>query len=115
MPEPADLRLSPRQIECLRLAAEGQTSVEIAVNLGLSSRTVDQYVGDPATRLKETRNGIDRELQRRSSRRTSPITIRGGGDTRNAVALAPREECARRLGASHSKRMAASWSRSRRT
>jgi hypothetical protein len=28
------------------------------------------------------------------------------------VANTPREECARRLGASHSKRMAASWSRS---
>jgi transposase len=69
----------------------------------------------PAGRLKETRNSIDRELQRRSHARTSPITIRGGGDTRNAVASTPREECARRLGASHSKRMAASWSRSKRT
>jgi hypothetical protein len=34
-------------------------------------------------------------LQRRSHARISPITSRGGGDTRNAVALAPREECAR--------------------
>ena len=32
-------------------------------------------------------------------------------DMPNAAALAPRQECARRLGASHSKRMAASWSR----
>ena len=46
MSDPADLRLSPRQIECLRLAAAGQTSVEIAATLGLSSRTVDQYVGE---------------------------------------------------------------------
>ncbi len=52
MPEPADLRLSPRQIECLRLAASGQTSVEIAATLGLSSRTVDQYVGEACERLK---------------------------------------------------------------
>ena len=32
-------------------------------------------------------------------------------DTPNAAAVAPRQECAGRLGASHSKRMAASWSR----
>ena len=67
---------------------------------------------DPAGRLRETRNSTDRELQRRSRMQTSPITIRGGGDTRNAVASTPREECTRRLGASYSKRMAASWSRS---
>ena len=52
MPNPADLRLSPRQIECLRLAAAGQTSIEIAATLGLSSRTVDQYVGEACERLK---------------------------------------------------------------
>lgn len=52
MSDPADLRLSPRQIECLRLAAAGQTSVEIAAALGLSSRTVDQYVGEACERLK---------------------------------------------------------------
>ena len=52
MPESADLRLSPRQIECLRLAAAGQTSREIAATLGLSSRTVDQYVGEACERLK---------------------------------------------------------------
>ena len=45
-------RLSPRQIECLRLAALGLTSVEIAAALGLSSRTVDQHVGDACERLK---------------------------------------------------------------
>src|SRR3982074_3619613 len=51
-------------------------------------------------------------FRRRSQARTSSIKIRGGGDTRNAVASTPRKECARRLGASHSKRMATSWSRS---
>lgn len=50
--DPSDLRLSPRQIECLRLAATGKTSVEIAAALGLSSRTVDQYVGEACERLK---------------------------------------------------------------
>ncbi len=44
--------LSPRQIECLRLAAAGKTSNEIAAALGLSSRTVDQYVGEACERLK---------------------------------------------------------------
>ncbi|WP_374344923.1 helix-turn-helix transcriptional regulator [Phenylobacterium sp.] len=52
MPDPADIRLSPRQIECLRLAAAGKTSIEIAATLGLSSRTVDQYVGEACERLK---------------------------------------------------------------
>lgn len=52
MSDPADIRLSPRQIECLRLAAAGQTSLEIAASLGLSSRTVDQYVGEACERLK---------------------------------------------------------------
>ena len=52
MPDPANLRLSPRQIECLRLAAAGQTSIQIAATLGLSSRTVDQYVGEACERLK---------------------------------------------------------------
>ncbi len=52
MPDSADIRLSPRQIECLRLAAAGKTSIEIAATLGLSSRTVDQYVGEACERLK---------------------------------------------------------------
>jgi DNA-binding CsgD family transcriptional regulator len=52
MPSDAPPSLSPRQIECLRLAAAGKTSVEIAATLGLSSRTVDQYVGEACERLK---------------------------------------------------------------
>ncbi|MCI3133361.1 response regulator transcription factor [Phenylobacterium aquaticum] len=52
MSDNARARLSPRQIECLRLAASGRTSVEIAAALGLSSRTVDQYVGEACERLK---------------------------------------------------------------
>lgn len=52
MPNDAAPSLSPRQIECLRLAAAGKTSVEIAATLGLSSRTVDQYVGEACERLK---------------------------------------------------------------
>jgi DNA-binding CsgD family transcriptional regulator len=52
MPDPIEQQLSPRQIECLRLAAAGQTSHDIAATLGLSSRTVDQYVGEACERLK---------------------------------------------------------------
>lgn len=52
MPDRVDPQLSPRQVECLRLAAAGRTSSEIAVALGLSSRTVDQYVSEACGRLK---------------------------------------------------------------
>lgn len=52
MPKGGEPQLSPRQLECLRLAAAGQTSSEIAVTLGLSSRTIDQYVSEACERLK---------------------------------------------------------------
>lgn len=51
MADENDSPLSPRQIDCLRLAAMGRTSVEIAVALGISARTVDQYVGEACQRL----------------------------------------------------------------
>ncbi|WP_414695004.1 LuxR C-terminal-related transcriptional regulator [Phenylobacterium sp.] len=57
MAESVRSQLSPRQIECLRLAAAGKTSSEIAIVLGISSRTVDQYVGEACERLK-VRNRI---------------------------------------------------------
>jgi DNA-binding CsgD family transcriptional regulator len=38
--------MSPRQIECLRLTANGQTSEEIASRLGLSVHTTTQYLTD---------------------------------------------------------------------
>jgi DNA-binding CsgD family transcriptional regulator len=43
MPETAN-RLTPKQIECLALVAEGMTSKEIARELGISSHTVDDHV-----------------------------------------------------------------------
>lgn len=52
MPDDAELQLSRRQVECLRLAAGGLTSLEIAATLGISSRTVDQYVSEACERLK---------------------------------------------------------------
>ena len=46
-----DNLLSPRQIECLRLAAAGKTSIEIGIILGISHRTVDAYFEDCFRRL----------------------------------------------------------------
>jgi DNA-binding CsgD family transcriptional regulator len=43
--------LSPRLRECLILAREGHTAVEIAYILGLSFRTVNQYLSDAYKRL----------------------------------------------------------------
>lgn len=51
MAEGGEPQLSPRQVECLRLAAAGKTSSEIAAALGISARTVDQYVGEACERL----------------------------------------------------------------
>jgi DNA-binding CsgD family transcriptional regulator len=44
-------RLSPRQLDCLRLVAAGRTTLQIAAELGISNRTVDQYVADACVRL----------------------------------------------------------------
>ena len=57
VPDQAEPPLSPRQIECLSLAAAGQTSLEIAATLGLSSRTVDQYISEACGRL-QVRNRV---------------------------------------------------------
>ncbi|MBB5746542.1 helix-turn-helix domain-containing protein [Brevundimonas variabilis] len=46
-PEPGErpsADLSPRQVECLELAATGLTSAEIGRRLGVSSRTVDEHL-----------------------------------------------------------------------
>ena len=44
-------RLSPRQLACLRLVASGRTTLEIAAQLGISNRTVEQYVAEACVRL----------------------------------------------------------------
>ena len=46
-----EYRLSPRQLACLKLVAAGKTTLEIAAELGISNRTVEQYVADACTRL----------------------------------------------------------------
>lgn len=44
-------KLTRRQIECLRLIAEGCTTQEIADALGLSRHTVEHYVAAACDRL----------------------------------------------------------------
>lgn len=46
-----ELRLSPRQLACLKRVAAGKTTLEIAAELGISNRTVEQYIADACTRL----------------------------------------------------------------
>lgn len=43
--------LTPRQIDCLHLAALGKTSAQIGHELKISARTVDDYVADACRRL----------------------------------------------------------------
>ena len=43
--------LPPRQLECLRRIAAGQTTQEIALELGLSRHTVDHYVASACAKL----------------------------------------------------------------
>lgn len=51
MSEESEIRLSPRQVECLRLAAAGKTSQAIGHALGISHRTVDEYFEEAYRRL----------------------------------------------------------------
>jgi LuxR family transcriptional regulator of spore coat protein len=50
--------LSPRQLVCLRLVCEGNSSADIAHILGLSVRTIDQHVAMACKRL-----GVRRRAQ----------------------------------------------------
>lgn len=50
--------LSPRQLDCLRLAAQGKSSPEIATLLGISRRTVDQRIAEACARL-EVHNRVE--------------------------------------------------------
>jgi DNA-binding NarL/FixJ family response regulator len=43
--------LSPREIEVLRLVADGRTNREIAGELGISERTVDRHVSNLFAKL----------------------------------------------------------------
>jgi LuxR family quorum-sensing system transcriptional regulator CciR len=43
--------LSERQLACLKLVAEGRSSPEIARELGISPRTVDDYLAEACVKL----------------------------------------------------------------
>lgn len=43
--------LAPRQVECLRWVQAGKSSGDIGAILGISSRTVDDYIADACARL----------------------------------------------------------------
>ncbi len=51
----SDVRLTPRERDVMRLSATGLTSAEIAEELGMSARTVNQHVDNVADKLG-TRN-----------------------------------------------------------
>lgn len=44
--------LSPRQLDCVRLLADGLTSMMIAQRLGLSVHTVNQHIAQACVRLR---------------------------------------------------------------
>lgn len=48
--DPAE-RLSPRQVDCIKLVARGMTSLETAQVLGISDQTVSEYLADARRRL----------------------------------------------------------------
>jgi DNA-binding CsgD family transcriptional regulator len=43
--------LSPRELDCLALAAQGRTSIGIGHALGISPRTVDEYIAGACRKL----------------------------------------------------------------
>lgn len=49
---PPKPRLSPREIECLKWTAAGKTAWETSTILNLSRRTVEQYLGTAALKLR---------------------------------------------------------------
>lgn len=55
-PLPLDMpRLSPRQLECVILMAQGKTDAEIAIILGISEVTVKDYINDARRRFGVTK------------------------------------------------------------
>ncbi len=73
--------LSPREAQCLEMAANGMTSIDIALKLGITSRTANFHFGNIVTKLgvlnrKEAiAMGIARGLIR-----TNPVTMGRAAD-----------------------------------
>ena len=91
--------LTPRQSTCMRLVEKGWTSKQIARELGISSRTVDQHIGAvidilqvnnrmaAVTRLREM---AGEHAQRKSPRSNGPIINSSASDNDvNAEGLRP--------------------------
>lgn len=52
--DPPIARLTPREIECLRLVGSGLTSQRIGRRLGISPKTVDKHCENAARKLGST-------------------------------------------------------------
>jgi DNA-binding CsgD family transcriptional regulator len=50
--EPDDAPLTPRELECLRMAAHGLSSAEIAIKLGVAPRTIDFHIRNVIGKLR---------------------------------------------------------------
>lgn len=50
--EKLDICVTPRQLECLRWAGEGKSSVDIGSILDISAATVNEHIADACRRLK---------------------------------------------------------------
>lgn len=50
-PSPAVPNLTPRQLDCMVRIEAGKTSAQIASDLGISKRTVDEHVRDACRKL----------------------------------------------------------------
>jgi DNA-binding NarL/FixJ family response regulator len=51
---PGEMKLTPREQEVLRLIVQGKTNQAIAVDLGISEKTVEKYIGALFTKLNVT-------------------------------------------------------------
>jgi DNA-binding CsgD family transcriptional regulator len=92
-------QLSPRQREILDLVAEGRTSKEIAVALGISESTVNWHLANAFERLGASSraeavalairaNGADRANKPPTRARPSPAAVRAAWPRLLAIALA---------------------------
>jgi DNA-binding CsgD family transcriptional regulator len=52
------VQLSPRQIQCIKLIAEGLSDAEIAFQLGISTETVREYI-----EIARVKYGAKRRIQ----------------------------------------------------
>lgn len=64
-------QLTPRERDCLRLVGQARSSKEIAIELGLSPFTVDEYVRSATTKLG-ARNRRDAARQVKAGEAVSP-------------------------------------------